>query len=106
DLVGLLLPPHASADALAGAVDAVAELPAASACEDELALLGLEPPPAAIADRVEALRRDVDRAHELRLLGRVDEGLTLAERTEAATRELDYGPLRAEALAELANAEL
>jgi tetratricopeptide (TPR) repeat protein/predicted Ser/Thr protein kinase len=106
DLVELLLEPHGgSADALAGAVDAVAELPMASACEDE-PMLGPPPPPAAIAEEVEALRRDVDRAHELRLLGRVEEGLALAERTEVAARSLGFGPLLAEALAERAKAEL
>ncbi|MCA9708517.1 MAG: serine/threonine protein kinase, partial [Myxococcales bacterium] len=105
DLVELLLLPTLDADTLAAAVDAVAELPPGSACDDELALLGIDPPPPAIADQVETLRRDLDRAHELRLLGFVDQALTLAEQTERATRPLDYGPLHAEALAELAKAE-
>ena len=102
DLVALLIQPELDGDALAGAVEAVADLPDAAACESELALLGVEPPPDAIADQVEALRRDIARAHELRLLGRVDEGLALAEASEQAARELGYGPLLAEALAELA----
>jgi hypothetical protein len=106
DLVELLLLPGGSMDALAAAVEAVAELPAASACKDELALLGVKPPPSAIVDRVEDLRRDVVRAQELRLLGRVDEGMTLAEATERGARELGYGPLLAEALGELAKAEI
>ncbi len=106
DLVDLLGQPGTDGDALANAVDAVADLPLASACADELSLLGVEPPAEGIADEVEVLRRDVGRAHELRLLGRVDEGLTLAEQTERAARELGYGPLLAEALAELAKAEL
>ncbi|WP_181197360.1 serine/threonine-protein kinase [Enhygromyxa salina] len=106
DLVELLLAPGSSAGGLAAAVEAVAELPAAAACEDELALLGVKPPPLAIADEVEVLRREVVRAQELRLLGRVDEGLTLAEQTERAAGELGYGPLVAEALGELAKAEI
>ncbi|MFV8753552.1 protein kinase domain-containing protein [Nannocystaceae bacterium ST9] len=106
DLVDLLLEPSADGDALAGAVEAVADLPSASACADELALLGVDPPGPAIADEVELLRRELGRARELRLLGRLDEALTLAEQSERAARELGYGPLRAEASAELAKAEL
>ena len=106
DLVDLMLESSASADALAGAVEAVAELPSATACEDELALLGVKPPSPAISREVESLRREVVRAAELRLLGRVDEALELAEQTEREARKLDYGPLQAEALAELAKSEL
>jgi tetratricopeptide (TPR) repeat protein/predicted Ser/Thr protein kinase len=106
DLVELLQQPGTDGDALASAVEAVAELPPASGCEDELALLGVEPPADGIEEQVEGLRRDVGRARELRLLGRMDEGLTLAEVTERAARELGYGPLLAEALGELAKAEL
>ncbi|PRQ04882.1 serine/threonine-protein kinase [Enhygromyxa salina] len=106
DLVGLLLEPGIAADGLANAVEAVAALPPATACEDELALLGVEPAPPTIAARVEQLRRDVDRAHELRVLGSVEAGLELAESAHRAAVGLGYGPLIAEALAELAKAEL
>ncbi len=105
DLVALLLEPQTGSDELARAVEAVAELPQAAACEDELALLGLEPPPPGIHEQVEELRREIGRAHELRLLGRVEEALTLAAQAEAAAAELGYGPVHAEALAELAKGE-
>jgi tetratricopeptide (TPR) repeat protein/predicted Ser/Thr protein kinase len=106
DLVTLLATPGVDGDTLAGAVEAVAELPAASACADELALLGVEPPAPTIEAEVERLRRDLGRAGDLRRLGRLEEGLTLAEHSELAARELGYRPLIAEALAELAMAEL
>jgi tetratricopeptide (TPR) repeat protein/predicted Ser/Thr protein kinase len=106
DLAALLETPGIDGDTLAGAVEAVAELPAASACADELALLGVEPPAAAIEEEVERLRRELGRAGDLRRLGRLEESLTLAEQTEVAARELGYQPLIAEALAELAKAEL
>src|SRR5690606_38428946 len=105
DLVKLLERSEADADTLAGAVEAVAELPPASACADELALLGVQPPPPTIEAGVEGLRRDLRRAGDLRRLGRLEEGLRLAEQTEQAARELGYPPLVAEALAELAMAE-
>ncbi|MEM9457914.1 MAG: protein kinase [Myxococcota bacterium] len=106
DLVDLLTGSQTDVDSLAGAVDAVAELPHASTCDDQMALLGLDLPPPGIADQVATLRRELDRARGMRLLGRVEQGLILAEQTERAAQPLDYGPLHAEALAELAKAEL
>ncbi len=104
-LVDLLVQPGLDGDTLAKAVSAVAQIPQASACDDELALMGVDPPPPAIADQVSALRQDIDHAHELRVLGRVDEAMTLAERSEREARTLGYGPLHAEALAEFGKTE-
>jgi predicted Ser/Thr protein kinase/tetratricopeptide (TPR) repeat protein len=106
DLVTLLATSGIDGDTLAGAVEAVAELPAASACADELALLGVQPPAPTIEAEVEELRRELGRAGDLRRMGRLEEGLTLAEQTELAARELGYRPLMAEARAELAMAEI
>ncbi len=105
DLVALLAAPSEDGETLAHAVEAVAELPPASACNDELALLGIAPPPPELHDDVEAIRRDLGRAKQLRLLGRVEDGLRLAEHSEQAANDLEYGPLLAEALAEYARAE-
>ncbi|KIG17274.1 High-affnity carbon uptake protein Hat/HatR [Enhygromyxa salina] len=106
DLVGLLLEPGVTEQALANAVEAVAALPSTAACEDELSLHGVEPGPPGIINEVESLRRELGRAHELRLLGSVEAGLQLAEATHVAAVELGYGPLQAETLTELAYAEL
>ncbi|MCA9709103.1 MAG: protein kinase, partial [Myxococcales bacterium] len=105
DLVGLLLESAGDEAVLASAVEVVTALPSASACEDELALLGVEPPPQDRSEAVEALRRDIARAKQLRALGRVEQGLARAEGNEQAARALDYGPVLAEAQGELARAE-
>jgi tRNA A-37 threonylcarbamoyl transferase component Bud32/tetratricopeptide (TPR) repeat protein len=106
DLVDLLATADTDAPVLAGALDAVLELPSAAACADELALLGVEPPPSTLEREVEQLRRDLDKSATLRRLGRVSEALTLAETGEQRARALGYRPLLAESLAELAKAEI
>ena len=106
DLVELLTTAQADGDTLAGAVEAIIELPPASTCADDLSLLGVEPPPPTSETQVEALRRELARAADLRLLGRLDEGMSATEQTELAARALGYRPLMAEVLAELAKAEL
>ncbi|HVI04275.1 MAG TPA: serine/threonine-protein kinase [Enhygromyxa sp.] len=96
----------ADSAALTRAIEAVAELQSPASCETELALLGVEAPAANIAATVEEIRTDLDRAHEMRLLGRFTEAHALAEQGLGRAIELDYGPLLAEANAELGKAEI
>ncbi|PRQ05426.1 Serine/threonine-protein kinase PK-1 [Enhygromyxa salina] len=105
-LVELLLDPTLTVDGLANAVEAVADLAEPAACEGAPASLGLTPAPSAVADEVAALRRDIDQAQGLRLLDRIEEGLSLATTTQRRAQELGYGPAKAEALGELAKAEI
>ena len=89
----------------AGAVEAVARLPGVEAC-DALVVAALEPPPTAIAEQVEAVRDQVWLAHELRLLGQYARATALSDDARSRADSLGYGPLRAEAAAEQAKAEL
>jgi tetratricopeptide (TPR) repeat protein/predicted Ser/Thr protein kinase len=90
---------------LGGAIEASAELSDPHRCADELALLGVAPPPRAIEGEVEQLRGDVLHAHDLRLLGHVDQALERIEQTRERAEALDHGPLLAEVLGEQAKAE-
>ncbi|EDM74068.1 serine/threonine kinase family protein [Plesiocystis pacifica SIR-1] len=111
ELVELLLEPASvdparRGDELARAVEFIAAQPSPEACQTQLALLGLEPPPAEAVEAVEGVRLDIERAHQLRVLGRLERGAELAEASDLAAVELGYGPLMAEARAERGKAEL
>jgi tetratricopeptide (TPR) repeat protein/predicted Ser/Thr protein kinase len=88
---------------LAQAVVAIDELPEPARCVDERP--GFGPPPLALAGQVERVREEIARAQELRRLGELEEAHKIAEAANAAAQELTYGPVQAEALAELAKAE-
>jgi eukaryotic-like serine/threonine-protein kinase len=89
----------ADAETLDRAADAAAELTPVTTCGDRVALLAaIAPPEAAIAPRVDELRRTLDRAEALHRTGRYAEGLdAILPVTEEATA-LGYAPLLAEAL--------
>jgi tetratricopeptide (TPR) repeat protein len=101
-IVGMLV--KANGDELAHAVLMVDELPMPASCIDE-PLAQLEPPPPAVAARVAEIRQEVARARELRRLGRLEQGHDAARAANEAALAIDFGPLQAEARAELAMAE-
>ncbi len=97
----------ADAEAVAHALEPVAELPRPDDCrDDERLLLGLPLPPPAKADAVARLRRTLARSQAERLAGHpgVAQGLvtTAVETAEA----LGYPPALAEALAEVGEVEV
>ncbi len=95
---------EANAAELAHAVVVVAELPEPASCVDEPPLR-IEPPPPTLAARVAFVRQEIARARELRRLGRFEQARERARAADAAARGIDYGPLHAEARAELARME-
>lgn len=101
-LVGMLV--QADAALLAEAVVVVDALPEPSSCIDEPAVQ-LELVPPALAGRVAEVREAIERARTHRLLGRLEQAHDMAEAANAAALALDYGPVQAEARAELAKAE-
>jgi tetratricopeptide (TPR) repeat protein len=87
------------------AVEAAEALPALEACGDARNLLfGLEPPPALIANKVAVVRDQIARAFTVELLGRREDALALAREASAAAGGLQYPPVRAEALVQVARA--
>ncbi|MCA9699166.1 MAG: tetratricopeptide repeat protein, partial [Myxococcales bacterium] len=103
-LVEALLDPTAALSP-AEAVQAAAMLPTSEACSDAGTMLAMNPPPIGTEAEVEALRRDIDAAAELRLLGRLEPGFLQSEAAHRRALALDYGPALAEATAELATQE-
>jgi serine/threonine protein kinase/tetratricopeptide (TPR) repeat protein len=91
------------AAALAKAVIEANQLGDPTACADELARLGVDPPPAAASEVVEVIRAQVDHARQQRVLDTTDNA-ELLELLERQARALGYGPLLAEVLAERARA--
>ena len=85
-----------------GVLTAAADLPDLAACRNAEGLrYGVEPPPAAEARSVAAVRDRLAEARTLQLLGRRDEALRLARGHLDAARELSYPPVRGEALYQL-----
>jgi serine/threonine protein kinase/tetratricopeptide (TPR) repeat protein len=96
---------HATPEAVEHAVEATESLPDFQACShSENLLFGLEPPSAAIADQVTAVRKELARALVAENLGRTEDSLVIARQADAATQHLKYPPLRAEVLAQIARA--
>jgi tetratricopeptide (TPR) repeat protein/tRNA A-37 threonylcarbamoyl transferase component Bud32 len=90
----------ASADqaVVENAVQAVAALPSVAACADAAALLAVAPPDdPQTAQRVDQLRRQLERAEALEGTGRYDQGLELALKVDIEAKALGYAPLAAEA---------
>ena len=94
----------AGADAVDRAIAATEQLPDPSSCPIENIQAGLEPPPPAIASKVAAIRDHLARALVQQSLGHAEESLRLAREAEVAARPLGYPPVRAEALAQIADA--
>jgi hypothetical protein len=77
---------HAAPDAVQRAVEASEALPYLQACShSENLVFGLEPPPAAIKDDVDAIRNDLAQALTLERFGRAHDSLAIARRAYAAT---------------------
>jgi tRNA A-37 threonylcarbamoyl transferase component Bud32 len=95
---------RADSQTLAMGVVMVDELPAPSSCADS-SFSPIVPPPPALALRIDWVRSEIARAHRLRRLGQLEQAHELARAADAVARTLDYGPLQAEARAELAKAE-
>jgi hypothetical protein len=91
---------------LAEAWVAAADIPDPARCASDLALLGVEPPPAALTDGVEQLRARLAWARTLRLLGDLEQAQDAIAHVEAIAGGLGYGPLIAETLAERARFEV
>lgn len=97
----------ADADAVERAHDAVEALPDPDRCADIDALLAdVAPPPPELAATVAELRDHLAAAHAEANAGHHAAGLALAEDVEARSRAVAYRPLRAEALAELADRQI
>jgi len=94
------------AGAVREAVAMVAALPPLTACSDRAALGRMPPPPAdpELRARVDAVRRDVQRADELRLAGRYTAARELAAEAVTVAEKLAYPPLIARAQLSLGNA--
>ncbi|HEX5748874.1 MAG TPA: serine/threonine-protein kinase [Archangium sp.] len=86
------------------AVQAALSLPPLAYCEDARALTADVPPPEdpAVREKVEALQARVDRLEALDLAGRYTEALALGEPLLPEVAALDYPPLRARALYQVA----
>jgi eukaryotic-like serine/threonine-protein kinase len=94
-----------AAGAVEHAIDAAEALPALEICGEAGSLpLGPEPPPAAVAGRVEEVREQIARAFTLEVLARPEESLVIARDAIAAARGLGYPPVHAEALLQAARA--
>ena len=92
-------------DAIQHAVQATEALSDPRACSHtESIMFGLEPPPAAIAHDVAAVREQLARALALENLGRTEESLTIARAARLVSERLPYPPVQAEALAQVARA--
>lgn len=64
----------------------------------------LRPPPEGIAPDVKAVRERIADARKLEWQGRTEESLTLARKACTSAEQLGYGPVRAEALVQIARA--
>ncbi len=95
---------HADGATLAQGVVVLDEFPDPSACADST-FSPLEAPPLAQSLRIKRIRSELDHATQLRRLGQLGRAHELARVVDAAARTLDYGPVQAEARAELAKAE-
>jgi tetratricopeptide (TPR) repeat protein len=73
-------------------------------CVSTSRMPGLEPPPAAIACDVEAIRDQLSRALTLEREGHTEESLVIAREARRAAERLKYRPVYAEALAQMARA--
>jgi eukaryotic-like serine/threonine-protein kinase len=92
-------------DAVLRGVEAAEALSAPDACGHvESALFAFEPPSPATADEVAEVREQLSRALTLERLGRAEESLVVAREARIAAERLDYPPLHAEALLEMARA--
>ncbi|WP_257454241.1 serine/threonine-protein kinase [Archangium lipolyticum] len=90
---------------LSKAVQAVQSLPPLEACTDVRSLMATVPPPedAAVRARVDTLQEQVDRLETLWLVGEYREGLSLGEKLLLEAKGLDYPPLHAQALYQVAS---
>ena len=87
------------------AVRAAEELPDLHACGHiENMMFGLEPPPAAAAGEVTAVRERLTQALTLEWLGRTEDSLVIARGALARADHLQYPPVKAEALTQVARA--
>ena len=103
-LVGVLA--GTDAESLPQAAPAVHALRSPDECSDAQALsAGVAPPPAADAERVDALRAELARVTSLELAGRYNDALPPAVAAADAARALGYRPLEAEALYILGRAQ-
>jgi tetratricopeptide (TPR) repeat protein len=87
------------ADTLAHAVLAISTLPAPASCDDPDEL-DAEPLSPELGFRVDELRNELARVHQLRLLGARDRSRASSISLESRARALDYAPLLAQVLAE------
>lgn len=92
-------------DAIQHAVEATEALPDAEACgQVENMMSGLEPPSSTVAAGTSAARDQLASAQTLVQLGHSEEALLRAREVRTAADRLQYPPLRAEALTEVARA--
>jgi serine/threonine protein kinase/tetratricopeptide (TPR) repeat protein len=92
-------------DAVEHAVEAASALPELEACSRaENLLFGVAPPSPAVAAEVAKVRDRLAQARTLEQLGRYDESLGVAREASKATEHLDYPPVRADALVQVARA--
>jgi tetratricopeptide (TPR) repeat protein len=85
----------------------VQSLPDPTLCSDvEVQLVGVPPPPRALAASAAELQREVTRARVFVDAGRADQALDILPDTVERARRLDYAPLLAEALLALGHAKM
>jgi serine/threonine protein kinase/tetratricopeptide (TPR) repeat protein len=90
--------------AIQHAIAAVEEsLPDPAACaRTEDLMFGLEPPPPALAGDVKAVREQIARARALEQTGGLEDSLARARAARVAAERLEYRPVHAEALVQIA----
>jgi serine/threonine protein kinase/tetratricopeptide (TPR) repeat protein len=92
-------------DAIQHAVDAAESLPELRTCNDPaLIVFSPEPPPSAIAPEVEHVRQQLAAALTAERLGRTEQAVVIAREARAASERLNYPPVHAEALTQIARA--
>ena len=97
----------ADASAVENARDAIESLPTPARCADLDALLAeVDPPPPALADDVAAVHDQMNAAAAEGAAGHLAAATALAVAAEERSRAIDYRPLRARVLADLASIQL
>lgn len=99
-----LLSHHIDREDLPKAVSAAQSLPSLKDCSDAKALMAAIPPPEdpVVRTRMESLQDQVAQLETLNLAGRYREGLALSDELLRQVSQVDYPPLRAQALYQVA----
>src|SRR5439155_14108164 len=97
---------HADPALVRGAPHAVHQLLGPAECTNARSLAIVDPPPFESRAQVQALRQRLSEAHALHDATRYDKAIGIARAVVTEARRLDYGPLLAEALFALGDAQV